>query len=300
MTHVSMYRITKEILEEERTADAFKISDKSSEYSKHFKKILRGLMVNPDIFKNKKGNYEIPVKAKEEVKKLLKSKETLPIRNGEFGNASLTNLQETINSIKTLLECKLSGNDLQRELEQLEVITQFSIRQSIHSIEIGGIQNVTNDINRMLSVDFEQVLSQDDRAVILDFYEEELESLYLKLRRIIQIISDLREVELNHVTEEEESSSCDELADGRQKIDEMVITEVLKEKQEQKILCEHMGIQSINVLVEELKDLQSNKEGTENFIFVTNKERDSKKQYRSSEDVLKEAASIFHEEQKEM
>lgn len=257
-------------------------------------------MVNPDIFKNKKGNYEIPVKAKEEVKKLLKSKETLPIRNGEFGNASLTNLQETINSIKTLLECKLSGNDLQRELEQLEVITQFSIRQSIHSIEIGGIQNVTNDINRMLSVDFEQVLSQDDRAVILDFYEEELESLYLKLRRIIQIISDLREVELNHVTEEEESSSCDELADGRQKIDEMVITEVLKEKQEQKILCEHMGIQSINVLVEELKDLQSNKEGTENFIFVTNKERDSKKQYRSSEDVLKEAASIFHEEQKEM
>ncbi|MER2006246.1 MAG: hypothetical protein ABS939_02240 [Psychrobacillus sp.] len=117
MEKFSFYNIVKEIMEEKSKKERFKVpsdlvSKETSKYSRYFKEILYGSKINLAYFQTEKNEYEIPVEAKDVVKRLLllyTSKPMKAIRKSQFEHLTYQEMQEIVGCLEIFLRSKLQG-----------------------------------------------------------------------------------------------------------------------------------------------------------------------------------------------
>lgn len=304
---VSLYSIVDEIKQAEgKSLKSDQLSKETSKYSKNLKEILTGLSIDPDLFKDNDGKYEIPAQAKDEVIKMLNlytSKEMKLVRKSQFDDLEYKDLKEIIESVKLLLSCKLSGKTLLIHLNQLEVLTQFSLKKAIDEFQEEGIQALIKESRQILDRSFEMILNQADRAALMKYYNQLIIQLHEDWEQIIEIVNDIREAEVGEVTDEDMDTYENAQRDAKFPIHKAVLKDILGMKEEiQKKHLEELKKQiNLETNAEILKELQllAKKNVTDHFKLVTDEDYDVSKVYQSTDDLIKEAVTIHLENKKQ-
>jgi hypothetical protein len=305
---ISIYKIVAEIkLEEGLKLESDALSDQSTAYSRKFKQILRGLSIDPDMFKkdeSEKEGYDIPLEAKDAVKSMLNlytTKAMKSVRKSEFDGLSYKDIKEIIEYVKILLANKLSGIALLRHLNQLELITQYSLKQAVYEFEEDGIRSLIDETKKMLEKNFELTLNQMDKTILLQFYNQVIVKLHKNWGELINIINDLREMEISVIQDDIDKEVC---GSKEFEIHEAVLKEILKLKQEEQemhieVLKEFTNIKNGEKLLQELKELSKNGNRTEHFKLVTDEDINYDKEYKRTEELIVEAMKILREEKQQ-
>lgn len=306
MKVATMYEIVKEIeidsLKREIPSD--EISKKTSEYSKKFKEILNGLNIDPAYFKNAKpsNEYAIPEDARDAVKKLLvlyTSKPMKRVRKSQFEHLSFHEMKDIVECIKVLLCCTLQGKSLLIELNKLEVLTQYAVKEAYFHMQEDSLDGLVGDTKEMLTPSFERMLNHGDRIELMNYYNLEIYRLNKRVRNIIQLVNDIREEELTEISDHEyEQREKDEI-DERFEIHEQIVKYFLKESKNKSKSIEYIefikevgsftGLDNEEKVLKELKELSQSGRGTTRFKLVTYEDADFEQYYRPPTEVVFEA-----------
>lgn len=323
MEIVSFYNIVKEIeeekvrrnsLKEENSDDSLKekitsdtLSKETSKCSRYFKEMLKGAKINLDYFQNEKNNYEIPLEAKDAVKRLLQlytSKSMKDIRKSQFEHLTYQELKEIVDCLEILLRSKLQGKTLLLELDKLAFLMKHPLKEAISELEEESLEELMNDAKVMLSynAELDLQLNQRDRTVLMKYYNQEIKKLNKGLRRIVEIVMELREEEIIRISDEAIEKYDHETFRTKTSIHNEVLTEILQEPDEYiKDLAEIVGLMpgsDIAPILKELETLRQTNEDTLHFRLVTDNYADFSEKYNDTEDLIDEAIEIYKDEKR--
>jgi hypothetical protein len=312
---ISLYEIVKEIEIESNGSKgevpSDEISKKSSDYSKKFKEILNGLHIDPAYFIKPKPSvgYTIPVDAKDAVKKLLllyTSKPMKQVRKSNFEHLTFQEMREIVECIKKLLCCTLQGEVLLTELNKLEVLTQYTVKEAYSHMWEVGLDSLVEDTKSMLTPSFEHMLNHGDRVELMKYYSLEISQLNKRVQEIINIVNDMREDEIIQISHHEHEQHEKEEADGRFEIHEQIVKYLLKEsksKSKSKEYFENLneigfltGLENEEEVLKELKKLVQNKNEKAKLKLVKSEDSDFAEHYRCSNEVVYEAIRKYYKE----
>lgn len=206
---VSMYQITKELIEEDGCgdADSATIKSQNSNNCKYLIKVLNAVGIDETLFKGSKG-YSFTVESKDAVKEIIKKhedyskemKKSLPDRDIKI-------LDELASHIKTILNNEIDDEDrLSVELARVEI---FTYRELIR---------LNRYLQKLMYVDWDKTLSFEDNAVLQMYYIEEMKALKDKFQKIREIFSDIRNEGLLEKSFQEADDMSSKKPSGREKI----------------------------------------------------------------------------------
>jgi len=312
MEIVSFYNLVKEIEEEKNIKSGIQekipsdiLSTKTSMYSRYFKEILNGANIGLDYFQTEKNNYEIPLEAKGAVIKLLQmytSKPMKAIRKSKFEYLTYQEMKEIVDCLEILLCSKLQGNTLLLELDKLAFFMKHPLKAAISELEEESLEELMNDAKEMLSTNaaLDIQLNQRDRTVLMKYYNHEIKKLNMGLRRIVEIVKELREEEILQISDEATEKYEHETYTEKIPIHNEIVEEILKEPNEyleelQNIVGLTTG-SDVAAILEELDTLRETKEDTLHFRLVTDDAGDFSQKYTDTEELINEAIEIYQEE----
>lgn len=296
MGKISMYKITEELLlEESSDVDSVYVSMANSNNCKAFVNIINDLYIDEKLFKEKDNSYSFNVSSKEAVKKILK-------HNGEYRQEikkapslrKVDILKELYESIEKILKDNILDEiQLYRELVKLELSTLYKKR---------AIQSSLEDL---MLPNFKYTLSPSDNEVLLAYYLNGMYEVEKKAIAIKQIMSDIRNEEINSkILNELEENPINHMS-SKIKIHRLVVKNLLQKntkknqniQDELKNLVEETNL-SEKDLKKELKELMASEAGiSDNFELATEKEFNN--EYESSYDVLTIAEAYYTERLKD-
>lgn len=315
MKAISLYEIVKEIEVDNNGSKgevpSDEISKKSSDYSKKFKEILKGLHIDQAYFIKSKPSvgYSIPVDAKDAVKRLLllyTSKPMKQVRKSQFEHLTFYEMREIVECVKKLLCCTLQGGVLLTELNKLEILTQYTVKEAYSHMWEKGLDSLIGDTKSMLIPSFEQMLNHGDRVELMKYYSLEISYLNKRVQEIIHIVNDMREDEIIHISHRDHEQPENEEDDGRFGIHEQIVKYLLKEsksKSKSKEYFENLneigylaGLKNEEEVLKELKKLVQNNNESTKLKLVISADSDFAQNYRSSEEVVFEATRKYYKE----
>ena len=312
MEIVSFYNIVKEIEEEENIKANLQekipsdiLSTKTSKYSRYFKEILKGSKISLDYFQTEKNNYEIPLEAKEAVKRLLQlyaSKPMKVVRKSQFEHLTYHEMKEIVDCLENLLRAKLKGKTLLLELDKLAFLMKHPLKAAISKLEEESLDELMNDAKLVLSSNaiLDLQLNQRDRTVLMKYYNQEIKKLNKGLRRIVEIVKELREEEILQISDEATEKYVHETYTEKTPIHNNVLEEILQEPNEYlEELQNIVGLKTgsdLATILEELETLRETKEDTLHFRLVTDEDADFSQKYTDTEELINEAIEIYQEE----
>lgn len=307
---VSFYNIVKEIMEKKSKKKSFKVpsdivSKETSKYSRYFKEILYGAKINLAYFQTEKSEYEIPVEAKDAVKRLLQlytSKPMKAIRKSQFEHLTYQEMQEIVGCLEILLRSKLQGKILLLEIDKLAFLMKHPLKEAIFELEEESLEELMSDAKLMLTsnAELDLQLNQRDRTVLMKYYNQEIKKLNKGLRRIIDIVMELREEEIllksDKATEKYEHETYRE----KTPIHNKVLEEILEKPDEYiKDLRKMVGLppgSDITTILTELETLRQSKEDTLHFRLVIDDDANFSQKYTDTVDLINNAIEIYQEE----
>lgn len=315
MKAISLYEIVKEIEIENNGSTgevpSDEISKKSSDYSKKFKEILNGLHIDQTYFIKPKPSigYTIPMDAKDAVKKLLllyTSKPMKQVRKSQFEHLTFQEMKEIVECIKVLLCCTLQGKTLLVELNKLEVLTQYTVKEAYSYMWEEGLDSLVEDTKSMLIPSFEHMLNHGDRVELMKYYSLEISQLNKRVQEIINLVNDIREDEIIQISNHEYEQCEKEEVDGRFEIHEQIVKYLLKESKSKSKSKEYFdslkeirflaGLANEEEVLKELEKLVQDKNETVKLKLVMSEDFDFEQHYRSSEEVVYEAIIKYYKE----
>lgn len=205
----SLYKICEELFEEKAQEEKKKLGENFTErsfqnyYNKkksNFKEIITSLGINADVLKKvDDDSFEIPVKNKEIVKKLLlnyTSKTMKKIRNKEFTDISTEELEQVIKDVESIMEGKVTGKEYELERNRMYFLTRYPITKTISGIKEELINQLVRNIEKMIPIITEYTLNDEDKLNLLYFYKFRLQEIQDEMKSVIQYMSDYRTDEI--------------------------------------------------------------------------------------------------------
>ncbi|MCA0151351.1 hypothetical protein LCD52_21865 [Rossellomorea vietnamensis] len=299
---VTMYQISKELLEEEdihTIPESASVKEANSNNCKYFKKVLNAVAIDEEIFKNE-GEYSFRIESKEDIKSIIKKHATFSkLLKKHPNDRDLKLLTELTAHIKTLLINEIEDRfSLQSMLAKLELVT-FIERQQL------------NKYLQSLSIpNFKETLSPTDEEILHMYYIEEMILLKRKFEHIRELFSGIRAEEVvNKSVEEIENSNWDELLEEisqspkKIELDRLVIKDLLDTKKRKDTMVQKTIEELANraglkekEFINELKVFRK-KGYIEHGLFELSNERNyvNTEEYASPYQILEQAKNEYKE-----
>lgn len=295
---VTMYQITKELLEEDGNGkvESVLIGEANPNNCKFLIKVLNAVGIDENLFKEDKG-YIFYAQSKEAVKCIIKNhSEYAKIMKLPPNERNIEILTELVQQVQVILKYGIKDKEkLQQQLAKLEIIT------------LHNQKNIVNYLNQLVLPSFEYTLNNSDNEILLLYYMEEMFKVKNKVENIREIMSEIRQEEIyTNSVEELNNSSAEEIISHmnpfaqKVQLDRLVIKDILDTKNKKNEYIQdsikELGIQlniTEKVLIEELKKFK--KSNYENhWLFELSEDTDLNGEYLSAYEVLEQAETEYN------
>ncbi|MBY6088505.1 hypothetical protein [Priestia flexa] len=215
---ISLYKICEELfvekVQEEKKILGEDFDEKSFQnyYNKkksNFKEIITSLGIDTDVLKKvDDDSFEIPVRNKEIVKKLLHnytSKTMKKVRKKEFTDISSEELEQVIKDVESLMDGKVTGEQYELERNRMYFLTRYPITKTIAGLKEELVNQMVLDMEKMIPVVtevpddtfiIEHALNDEDRLHLLHYYKCRLQDVQEEMKSVVQYLSDYRTDEI--------------------------------------------------------------------------------------------------------
>lgn len=295
---VTMYQITKELLEEDGYGEVEPalIRDANPNNCKFLIKVLNAVGIDENLFKEDNG-YVFSEQSKEAVKHIIKNHSAYAkVMKFHPNERDIETLTELVEQIQVILKYGIKDEEKrQQQLAKLEVIT------------LHNRKNIVDYLNQLVVPSFEYTLNYSDNEILLLYYMEEMFKVKNKVENIREIMSEIRQEEIyTNSVEELNSLSAEEIIDHmnpfaqKVQLDRLVIKDILDTKNKKNEYIQdsikELAIQ-LNItekaLIEELKKFR--KLNYENHsLFKLREDTDLKGEYLPPYEVLKQAETEYN------
>lgn len=301
---VTMYQITKELLEEEwgEEVEPALVGDANPNNCKFLIKVLNAVGIDELLFKED-GGYVFNEQSKEAVKRLIKNHTTYAkVMKLHPNERDVKILTELVGQIQVILKYGIKDEEKrQQQLAKLEIITSHNRK------------NIVECLQQFIVPSFEYTLNYSDNEILLLYYMEEMFKVKNKVESIREIMSEMRQEEIFDISEEELNSlSTEEISNymnplaKKVQLDRLVVKDMLDSKNKKnayvqeaiKDFAMQLNI-SEKALIEELKNFR--KLNYENHpLFELSGDMDLIGEYSPSYEVLKRAETEYISKLNEM
>lgn len=300
---VTMYQITKEMLEEEwgEEVEPALVGEANPNNCKFLIKVLNMVGIDELLFKED-GGYVFNKQSKEAVKRLIENHTTYAkVMKLHPNERNVKVLTELVEQIQVILKYGIKDEEKrQQQLAKLEIITSHNRK------------NLVEYLQQFIVPSFEYTLNYSDNEILLLYYMEEMFKVKNKVESIRRIMSEMRQEEIFDVSEEElnslsteESSNYMNPSAQKVQLDRLVVKDMLDSNNKKNVYVQEaikdFAMQlniSEKALIEELKNFR--KSNYENHsLFELSKDTVLKVDYLPPYEVLKQAESEYNSKLKE-
>lgn len=166
---------------------------------KKVKDIFGKFGINNDVLKDNKGKYLINSNQRENISELITSytsKSMKKIRKLKFEEIAIGELEVKYSLVESILKESLNEELFQEELIKMDLITNYHLLKGISEVEKEGLEEVKSNIDEIKPFITEKFLNQEDKVMLLNFYNELIKNTSNMWKDIVEIYCEVREVEM--------------------------------------------------------------------------------------------------------